>query len=206
MRVKQHIREYKRDLILEKALELFSEKGFQGTTIDDIGASLGASKPFIYTYFDSKYSILEQLYDRAYGELHAGTLKALNSKEGSPKDRLYRLVMIYVEQNIERQKLTAIMLEEEKNLNPKKLAEVRRKHHEFDTKLARLIQEGVSAGEFHVNDAKLASLAISGMVRWVHRWYSPEGRLSSSELCQRFSELALNLVGYRSKRTTIGGT
>ena len=195
MRVKQHIKEYKRELILKNALELFSEKGFQKTTIDDIGGSLGVTKPFIYTYFDSKYSILEQLYDRAYRDLHTGILEILNAEEGGPAERLRRVVRLYVEENIERQKLTAIMLEEERNLAPKKRAEVRRKHREFDTKLTSLIEEGVAAGEFKVADPKLASLAISGMVRWMHRWYSPEGRLAPAELAARLSDLALNIVG-----------
>ncbi|MBN9535354.1 MAG: TetR family transcriptional regulator [Alphaproteobacteria bacterium] len=195
MRVKQHIKEYKRELILKNALELFSEKGFQKTTIDDIGGSLGVTKPFIYTYFDSKYSILEQLYDRAYRDLHTGILEILNAEEGGPAERLRRVVRLYVEENIERQKLTAIMLEEERNLAPKKRAEVRRKHREFDGKLTSLIEEGVAAGEFKVADPKLASLAISGMVRWMHRWYSPEGRLAPAELAARLSDLALNIVG-----------
>jgi AcrR family transcriptional regulator len=200
MRVKQHIREYKRELVLERALELFTEKGFQRTTIDDIGASLGVTKPFIYTYFDSKYSILEQLYDRAYDELFSDTLAILNQKEGTAPARLKKLIAIYVEQNVKRQKLTAMMLEEEKNLDAKKLAEVKRKHREFDMKLARLIEEGVKAGEFHVEDAKLVSLAISGMVRWIHRWYSPKGRLTVAELSRQMSDLALNLAGYRAAK------
>jgi AcrR family transcriptional regulator len=193
--VKQHIKEYKRELILEAAAKLFYEKGFQKTTIDDIGAALGVTKPFIYTYFENKYSLLEQLFDQSYGELYADVIKVLNSKQGSPKERLRQLVTVYVEKNIERQKFTAIMLEEEKNLSPKKIADIRRKQRDFDTKLARLIEEGVSGGEFHVSDPMIASLAISGIVRWTHRWYSPQGRLSVSELTTTLSGFALNLVG-----------
>lgn len=196
MSVKEHIKEYKRELILDAASKLFYEKGFQKTTIDDIGAALGVTKPFIYTYFENKYAILEQLFDQAFHDLYADVIKVLNNKEGTPQDRLQRFVTVYVEKNIERQKITAIMLEEEKNLNAKKVADIRRKQREFDTKLARLIEEGVSSGVFHVNDPMIASLAISGMVRWTHRWYSPQGRLSVSELTQNLSTLALNLVGY----------
>lgn len=195
MSVKEHIKEYKRELILEAASKLFYEKGFQKTTIDDICAALGVTKPFIYTYFENKYAILEQLFDQAFYDLYADVIKVLNNKEGTPQDRLQRFVIVYVEKNIERQKITAIMLEEEKNLNAKKVADIRRKQREFDTKLARLIEDGVSSGVFHVSDPMIASLAISGMVRWTHRWYSPQGRLSVSELTKNISTLALNLVG-----------
>lgn len=198
MSVKQHIKEYKRELILEASAKLFYEKGFQKTTIDDIGAALGVTKPFIYTYFENKYSILELMFDQYHGELYVGVMKVLNSRQGSPKERLRQLVTVYVENNLERQKFTAIMLEEEKNLSTKKIGDIRRKQRDFDTKLARLIEEGVSGGQFHVPDPMIASLAISGMVRWTHRWYSPQGRLSVSELTAALSDLALNLVGCRA--------
>jgi hypothetical protein len=42
----------------------------------------------------------------------------------------------------------------------------------------------------------LASLSISGMVRWVHRWYDPSGRLKPDEVCQKLATLALNSVCY----------
>ena len=165
MNVKQQIKEYKRELILEAAAKLFYEKGFQKTTIDDIGAALGVTKPFIYTYFENKYSILEQLFDQSFEELYVDVIKVLNSKEGSPKERLRQLVTMYVEKNIERQRFTAIMLEEEKNLSSKKIGDIRRKQRDFDTKLARLIEEGRADGQFRVDDPMIASLAISGMVR-----------------------------------------
>ncbi len=195
MSVKQHIKEYKRELILEAAATLFYEKGFQKTTIDDIGAALGVTKPFIYTYFENKYAILEQLFDQSYGDLYVDLTQLLNNKKGAAKDRLQQFVTLYVAKNIEYQKFSSIMLEEEKSLNPKKISEIRRKQRDFDTKLARLIEEGVSNGEFHVSDPRIASLAISGMVRWTHRWYSPKGRLSVADLTRTMSDLALNLVG-----------
>lgn len=195
MSVKQHIKEYKRELILGAAAKLFYEKGFEKTTIDDIGAVLGVTKPFIYTYFENKYSILEQLFDQAYGDLHVDLVQVLNNRKGAAKDRLQRFVTLYVAKNIEYQKFSSIMLEEEKSLSPKKIADIKRKQRDFDTKLARLIEEGISSGEFRVSDSMIASLAISGMVRWTHRWYSPQGRLSVSELTTTMSDLALNLVG-----------
>jgi TetR/AcrR family transcriptional regulator, cholesterol catabolism regulator len=195
MSVKQHITEYKRELILEAAAKLFYEKGFQKTTIDDIGAALGVTKPFIYTYFENKYAILEQLFDQSYGDLYVDLMQLLNNKKGAAKDRLQQFVALYVAKNIEYQKFSSIMLEEEKSLNPKKIGDMRRKQRDFDTKLARLIEEGVSNGEFHISDPMIASLAISGMVRWTHRWYSPQGRLSVADLTRTMSDLALNLVG-----------
>lgn len=196
MSAKTQVREYKRELILSAATKLFYEKGFQKTTIDDIGAELGVTKPFIYTYFKNKYAILEAWFDQAFFDLYEDIADSLGNSDGSPVERLHMFVTVYVRSNIERQRFTAIMLEEEKNLTPEKIADIRAKQREFDVKLARLIAEGVASGDFHVEDPRIASLAVSGMVRWVHRWYSDKGRMSPEDLAASLAQLALNLVGY----------
>ncbi len=49
--MREEISAYKRDRILEEAVKLFYERGFSGTTLDDIAGKLGVTKPFIYTHF-----------------------------------------------------------------------------------------------------------------------------------------------------------
>ena len=57
--MRDEITAYKRDRILEEAVKLFYERGFSGTTLDDIAGKLGVTKPFIYTHFRSKVELLE---------------------------------------------------------------------------------------------------------------------------------------------------
>src|SRR5690349_22644237 len=59
--MREEILAYKRERILEEAVKLFYERGFTGTTLDDIAAELGVTKPFIYTHFRSKTDLLAAL-------------------------------------------------------------------------------------------------------------------------------------------------
>ncbi len=52
--------------ILDVAFRLFSEKGYDHTTIQDIVDGLGMSKGAVYHHFKSKEDILDHLYDRYY--------------------------------------------------------------------------------------------------------------------------------------------
>lgn len=52
------IRQEKEALILETALKLFANNGFHSTTISQIAKEAGISKGLMYTYFDSKESLL----------------------------------------------------------------------------------------------------------------------------------------------------
>jgi AcrR family transcriptional regulator len=193
---KLQIKEYKESLIIEAAGQLFYERGFQGTTLDEIAAALGVTKPFIYTYFKSKYDLLERLFDRVYDDFYRTLTEFRKLPEQDPVRRFEYFVGAYALQNIRLRQFTALMLQEEKNLDAAKQADMLEKQREFDKLLPALIVDGVRVGVFEVEDPRLTALAISGMIRWIHRWYSPGGRLGDDEIVRRFVRNALRMVGY----------
>lgn len=207
MAIKDEVWEFKRDRILDEAVPLFAEHGFQGVSIDQIAKKLKVTKPFIYTYFRNKDALLEEIFARAAQNLLNG-FDEFFADDRLPHEKLAAFVEYYVIENIKRADITAIFLNEEKNLSPASRKRLRAHHHEFDRKLAQLINEGVKAGVFEADDPMLESLAISGMVRWVHRWHNPEGRLQPEQIAQKMSAFALRIVGYKEapkKARSAGG-
>ncbi len=63
------IRAEKRQLILDKSLELFANNGYHSTSISKIANLAGISKGLIYNYFESKEDILLQLINRVFKEI-----------------------------------------------------------------------------------------------------------------------------------------
>jgi AcrR family transcriptional regulator len=63
------IREEKRTLIMDVALEHFAGVGFHATTIDHIARHAGISKGLMYNYFKSKEDLLSQLISRSVNEI-----------------------------------------------------------------------------------------------------------------------------------------
>jgi AcrR family transcriptional regulator len=57
----EQIREQKRGIILEAALELFADEGFHNTSISKIAKSAGISKGLMYNYFKSKEALLHEI-------------------------------------------------------------------------------------------------------------------------------------------------
>jgi TetR/AcrR family transcriptional regulator, cholesterol catabolism regulator len=197
--MKDEVIEFKRERILQEAVPLFAEHGFQGVSIDTIAKQLNVTKPFIYTYFENKHALLEAIYERAIESLLDGVDQVF-AVERPAQDQLKALVEYYVLENLKSASLTSIFLTEEKHLSEQSQQRVREKHHVFDNKLVKLLKKGVKEGVFVVDDPMLASFAISGMVRWVHRWYSPGGRLKPEQIAARLAKLALNTVGYDPER------
>jgi hypothetical protein len=118
---------------------------------------------------------------------------------GAPTDRLYRAIVDFTQVVLSRQANIAIYFREEKNLAPDALAEINTLRKRFDRVLSRLLAEGVEAGEFDIKDLSLTALAIGGMISWAYTWHRPEGRLALDDMCERMADLALQMVGVRSR-------
>ena len=67
----KQMREEKRVLILNTALELFAEHGFHSTSIEQIAKKAGISKGLTYNYFESKKSILDEILKTGFDAIYA---------------------------------------------------------------------------------------------------------------------------------------
>ena len=195
--MREEISAYKRDRILEEAVKLFYERGFSGTTLDDIAGKLGVTKPFIYTHFRSKVELLEAIC-RPTIEMSLAAIENAAEQGGSPEERLYNGVINFTGVVLQRQANIAVYFREEKNLSEAGLVEINGLRKRFDRLLSDLLDEGARAGNFSVADVRVAALAIGGMVSWAYTWYQPGGRLSIDDVGQKMAQLALEMVGVRT--------
>ena len=136
--MREEILAYKRERILEEAVKLFYERGFTGTTLDDIAAELGVTKPFIYTHFRSKTDLLAALCKPTI-ELSLEAVSSAALAPGSATARLHRAIAGFTEVVLSRQANIAIYFREEKNLAPDALAEINALRKKFDRVLSNLL-------------------------------------------------------------------
>lgn len=199
--MREEISAYKRERILEEAVKLFYENGFTGTTLDDIAAKLGVTKPFIYTHFRSKVELLEAIC-RPTIELSLAAIEKGTQQPGTAAERLFHGIVEFAKVILQRQPNIAVYFREEKNLSGSGLTEINTLRKRFDQVLSGLLQEGVDSRLFKVCDVRIAALAIGGMVSWAYTWYQPGGRLSTEEVGVKLAHLALQMAGASAE--TIG--
>jgi TetR/AcrR family transcriptional regulator, cholesterol catabolism regulator len=192
--LKEEVNALKRERILTEARALFFERGYQGTTLDAVAERLHVTKPVIYAHWTNKAELLAEICER-------GTKYSLEAVEravkatGSPKQRLSALVEEMSRVIIDHQANVTIFFREEKHVPPESIRRIDAWRSTFDDRLSSLLQAGADSGDFKVQDARLASLAIGGVITWMYAWYRPHGRLSPEELGNRISRLVLNMVG-----------
>ena len=197
--MRDEVKGFKKERILEVATELFYERGFAGTTMQAVADRLQVTKPFIYSYFNDKNALLAAIYDRSTEPLMRGLDEILES-EGTPAARLAEFIAQFANVNMRYRIVSTIFLREEKHLSKESLRKLRNFEHSFDAKLTKLIQRGIDTGEFKVRDAKLTSLAFSGMIRWMHRWYREDGRMPADDIARFMADFALGAVQYAREK------
>jgi AcrR family transcriptional regulator len=192
--MREEITAYKRERILEEAVKLFYERGFSGTTLDDIAGKLGVTKPFIYTHFRSKVELLEAIC-RPTIEMSLEAITGAAQQPGTPSERLFNGIVDFSKVVLQRQANIAVYFREEKHLSETGLGEINTLRKRFDRVLSELLEEGIRAGEFKIVDVRLAALAIGGMVSWAYTWYQPQGRLPIDEVGAKLAHFAFQMVG-----------
>jgi AcrR family transcriptional regulator len=67
--------------ILAVAEEVFAERGFQATSMDEVSLRVGVSKPMLYEYFNSKEGLLLACVARIRADLQEATVQAVASAQ-----------------------------------------------------------------------------------------------------------------------------
>jgi TetR/AcrR family transcriptional regulator, cholesterol catabolism regulator len=196
MTIRDEVAALKRARIVEVAADLFYRNGYDNTTLEAVGESLGVTKPFIYAHFKSKTELLAQICSRAI-ESSSEVIDQAVALDVSATEKLETLAKGFVKAVLVNQKFIAIFNREEKALAKADLEEINKKRRKFDAQLTALLREGKTRGEFSIGDEHVAALSIGGMVSWAYVWFRTGGRMSVDEVSQEMSALILNLVNAR---------
>ncbi|MGV8995720.1 MAG: TetR/AcrR family transcriptional regulator [Parvibaculaceae bacterium] len=191
--VKGEISAYKRRLILEEACHLFYTHGYEGTTLDAVAERLNVTKPFIYSYHRNKAEILREISERGI-RLCLGALDEVRGQNATPMMQLRAIVERVTRLILENQEYIVVYQREEKNLEPATARDIRRLRKAFDTRLEALLDEGVAAGEFDIEDTGFAAISISGLMSWTANWFQPSGKRTPSDVIVQTLKMVVHMV------------
>jgi len=178
-------RETKREAILTTAAQLFLEKSYGRTSLNDVAERLSITKPAIYHYFRSKEQILVECY-RLGTAMIAETLEQIAAHCGTGIEKVAAFISSYANVmtvNFGR----CVMRLDEGDLSGDARAEIRASKRKIDRRLRSFVQEGIDDGSIAPCDAKLAAFSIAGALNWICMWYEPGGPLSPEEIATQFA-------------------
>lgn len=179
--LRAEVSDFKRLRIREEACDLFFMHGYESTTLDAVAQQLEVTKPFIYSYYATKSDLLYDIC-RLGISMSLEALQHAAALDRSPSDRLKIIVESVLTIIFEYRKFIVVYEREEKNLDPERMREIRELRKLFDHRLADILAEGNSLGDFEIVDPVLTATTIGGMITWVAQWYSPDGKRTQLEV------------------------
>ena len=171
---------YDRDRVVDVAVKVFTERGYDGTSMADIARALGVHKSSIYHHVASKEQLLEDAVKRALNALH-GMLAEPDATEGTAVERLRYVVGRTVEIMVRQLPEVTVLLRIRGNTPTERWAIARRR--DFDRAVQRIVAAAIADGDLRSDiDTALVTRLIFGMSNSVTEWYQPGGRLSARDM------------------------
>jgi AcrR family transcriptional regulator len=164
---------------------LFAENGFENTSLQDVGRSVGVSKAAVYHYFPSK----QDMYDEIVVGLLQGLYRHVEAAVAGARDE--DLVAIFMRSHADYFERNfsgfVTLLHGVGGLRAQtRSARQIRVRDEYEAFLRELLVRAAASGHLKLDDAALTAKAILSMLNWMARWYKPGGGRSAVEIAEQY--------------------
>ena len=180
-----------KEKIMETAIELFSGRGFRGTSIRDIAGAMSMSISNIYHYFGSKEGLLLAILERSSTEI-TEALERLVKLDIDPLDRFKLILAEHLRLAGVRTREAKIFSLDEEHLSAKGY----QINLSYQRKILGVYQKSLvalqEAGLIHFRNLTVLAFNILGIVNWQLRWYRPDGLLSMDEVVEEICAFVLH--------------
>jgi AcrR family transcriptional regulator len=151
---------YTPETLLSVAVQIFNERGYDGTSMEHLSKAAGISKSSIYHHVSGKEELLRRAVSRALDGLF-GILEYV--------------VRRMVEVLIAELPYVTLLLRVRGNTGTERWALERRR--DFDHRVAELLKAAAADGDVRGDvEVRLATRLVFGMINSIVEWYRPDGR------------------------------
>jgi AcrR family transcriptional regulator len=176
--------------VLATSVAVFNDRGFDGTSMEDLSERLGISKSAIYHHVKSKDALLGLALDHALEGLEAAADDVRNL-DGPALERLEALMRRSVEVLVDRLPYVTLLVRVRGNTPVERQALVRRRR--IDHLVADLVKEAAVDGDLQADtDPAIIARLIFGMVNSVTEWLKPSSKHNATELVNAVLSVAFD--------------
>jgi len=154
------------DEVLDAAVQLFAERGFAATTVEQIAKRAGLSKGTVYLYFPSKKALLEGLVHRAVAPIAEMAIGVIANYRGDPRPMIRQFLTTVVTNLDNNTSFTVPKLVMREAVNAPEIAQMYRDEvlDRAIPALTSLIAQGVEGGHIRVVDPELTVRSVMGPI------------------------------------------
>jgi len=178
----------KRQAILNRSAELFSEFGYDRASMSRIAAACGVSKANLYHYYKDKEGLLFDVIRFHLREL-LDVVEEANQVKLPPEEKLRELVGALLESYRDADSQHNVQISSMRFLPPKRQAELKG----MERQIVETFSNAVVGVAPHLKDTRMlkpVTMSLFGMVNWHYLWFKSTGSVTRAD----YADLVTRLV------------
>jgi TetR/AcrR family transcriptional regulator, cholesterol catabolism regulator len=172
------------------AAQIFFTKGYNATSLNDIADALKITKAGLYYYVDGKRDLLHRIIKLGLDSVQETVLDP--AREIADAERRLRFIIYNHARLCAGGNHAVIIISHEVNeLNFYERQEVLARRREYFDFIRNTLVELEREGKLADVDLTTATFTLLGMIIWLARWFSPNGKMPVEKVCEDVCEMAL---------------
>ncbi|AQU80485.1 TetR/AcrR family transcriptional regulator [Planococcus faecalis] len=185
----------KKEDIIKAATAIVTEKGYLGTTMEEIAATLLMTKGSVYYYFDNKQDLLYQCFILLLNESIANIEKV--EQQNMPyKEKLHQAMVVHIVYVLRERGEFELVTKKESFFDGEQLEHILALRNDYEQLFDRIIAGGVKQRVFLPVDIKIVRNLILGAMNWMIEWYSEDGEKNLDDFAETSASYLMRLVLY----------
>ena len=192
----------KREYVLQRAIEVFSARGYRATSMKDLADQVKLGKSTLYHYFRSKQDLLVAIYSGVMAE-NIAAAKRIRESNQSVVESVRQMLADRVSYTCSHQRILQIFHEEEAELPKRLMSQVTESRRAYQEVMTDLLEQGLSQGQFEFDPTPMiVANCLLGACNWSYKWYHPDGRKTPDALADEVSDFLMNAIMTKSGRSS----
>lgn len=179
--------------IVRAAARLFADRGYFGTSLEDIAQDVGIRKPSLYWHVSSKAQLLGEILSGCIEPAYQALL-TIQASPVPPTEKLRQAIVAHVLEITDNVEAVRIFLREGSALPAEQTQQFMARRRAYARVFGLILEEGQVSGEFQAGDLRHVALALLGMANWIAFWYRRDGPSSPQSIAASFADLAVRSV------------
>jgi AcrR family transcriptional regulator len=192
--VKRGGKRNRQEEVLEVAVEIFHEKGYASTSIQDVADRVGVLKGSLYHYIDSKEDLLARIFEESDKQSFA-LMEEIRALDLPAKERLRQFARswsLWYLENIER---ASVYVKEWSHLTGDRKKNVVATRRDYDRRVAEIIEDVEREGSAAPGlDTRLACFFVLSAINGLPTWYRRRDPDSATRIADVYADMILNSV------------
>lgn len=180
-----------KEKLVKVAIELFSTRGFKGTSIRDIANAMDMSISNIYHYFGNKEGLLLAVLEHSSKGL-VEKLGEISQMDLDPLERFKLLIETHIRLSELYKKEIKIFFLDEEHLSPEGIKINNQTQTDILQIHLKALNDLKKAGHLQCKSTTIAAFNILGIINWQLRWYRTDGSLTLEDVSREIVSFILH--------------